>query len=275
MTDQEYFLERFSDIYPFAHCVWRIGEASGQASFGPLQGPLLDLGCGDGTYFNIFVERVGRPLDPATGQPAPLYGLDPQAHEIEKAKRFNLYQQTFVATSSAIPLPDASVAMVFSNSVVEHILDKDGTIKEVARVLRPGGRYLFSVPSEYFESHFRFRRWLERRFGVAVAQAWMNAINRKFKHEWIQSPAQWEQDLKRHGLKLVKVRYTLSPENAATWERYLIPSYLQHVPAKKMGWVPFAGFVRTALRKRLATLTESADLANGGNIVLLAEKSAV
>jgi ubiquinone/menaquinone biosynthesis C-methylase UbiE len=40
----------------------------------------------------------------------------------------------------ALPLPDASVDVVISNCVINLAADKDEVIREVARVLRPGGR---------------------------------------------------------------------------------------------------------------------------------------
>ena len=43
-------------------------------------------------------------------------------------------------TIEAVPLPDASVAVVISNCVIVLSGDKDATFAEIARVLRPGGR---------------------------------------------------------------------------------------------------------------------------------------
>jgi SAM-dependent methyltransferase len=40
-----------------------------------------------------------------------------------------------------IPLPDASVDVVISNCVINLSADKDRVLREVARVLRPGGRF--------------------------------------------------------------------------------------------------------------------------------------
>ncbi len=264
-TPHEFFLERFAKIYPFSHCVWRIPEVVAQASLAPFDGPFFDLGCGDGSYLQIFFERVGRPN-------GDVYGLDPQRKELNKAEKRGVYTKLFHGVSNAIPLPDATVQTAFSNSVVEHIPDKDGSIREIARILRPSGRYLFSAPSQNFATHFRVRAWLEKMFGAAAAQAWVNVINKKFKHHWIQSPEQWTQDLAKHGLVVRAFQYTLTPENAALWERYLIPSFAQHIFAKKFDWVPFAKWSRRALLARLPQLVEPADLPNGGNVVILAEK---
>jgi ubiquinone/menaquinone biosynthesis C-methylase UbiE len=43
-------------------------------------------------------------------------------------------------TIESIPLPDASVDVVISNCVVNLAADKAAVFREIARVLRPGGR---------------------------------------------------------------------------------------------------------------------------------------
>ncbi len=252
MDSVEFFLERFSKIYPFSHCLWRIPEAAAEASFGPLPSPMLDLGCGDGIYLTHFLERLGKPEQ--------VIGLDPQASEIEKAKQSGTYTQTIVGYSNKIPLPDASVSSVFSNSVVEHIQDKPGTIKEVARVLKPGGLYLFSAPTNEFLANPN-AGWI------------IKLANKIFIHIWLQPLEQWKADLEKEGLRIKAYRYTLTPKNAEEWKRYLIPSFIQHAPMKTFGWLPFEKISETALRKRLAQLREGDHLPSGGNLVILAEKS--
>jgi len=42
-----------------------------------------------------------------------------------------------------IPLPDASVDLIMSRSVFEHLTDPDAVYREFARVLRPGGHVVF------------------------------------------------------------------------------------------------------------------------------------
>lgn len=46
-------------------------------------------------------------------------------------------------------IADNSVDLAFSRSVMEHVPDGDAAFREIARVLKPGGRYVFLTPSLY------------------------------------------------------------------------------------------------------------------------------
>jgi Methyltransferase domain len=45
-----------------------------------------------------------------------------------------------------LSFPDGSLDLVLSNDVLEHVAEPDDAIAEIARVLRPGGRLLLSIP---------------------------------------------------------------------------------------------------------------------------------
>ena len=56
---------------------------------------------------------------------------------------------------SDIPVPDASVSLVYSNQVLEHIHpdDVEDRMREVYRILKPGGHYLCRTPNRYSGPH--------------------------------------------------------------------------------------------------------------------------
>lgn len=102
---------------------------------------VLDLGCGAGLDLCLYARQVG-----PTGK---LYGLDLSKPMLDKA-RDNLRQvgvlnvQWLHAAADAIPLPDGSVDLVTANGIFNLSPDKDAVMREVARVLRPGGRTIFA-----------------------------------------------------------------------------------------------------------------------------------
>ena len=62
-------------------------------------------------------------------------------------------------TGIALPFPEASFDLVLSFDVFEHIRDSDAHLREVARVLRPRGRYLVQTPSKWPNTIFETIRW--------------------------------------------------------------------------------------------------------------------
>ena len=102
---------------------------------------LLDLGCGSGLDLCLYADKIT-----ANGK---LYGLDFSQNMLAKARRS--FSQVGVAnveflhaTANAIPLPDNSVDIVTANGIYNLSPDKEAVMREVARVLRPGGRTIFA-----------------------------------------------------------------------------------------------------------------------------------
>jgi arsenite methyltransferase len=90
------------------------------------------------------------------------------------AQKLGLENATFLrADLEALPLPDSTVDWVTSNCVLNHASDKPSVWREIARVLRPGGRFVVSdiyavepVPEEY------------RRDPAAIAECWAGATSK-------------------------------------------------------------------------------------------------
>lgn len=54
-----------------------------------------------------------------------------------------------IGSGEAIPCPDNTFDVVFSDNVLEHLEYPEAVFKEVARVLKPGGRFLFKTPNAW------------------------------------------------------------------------------------------------------------------------------
>jgi ubiquinone/menaquinone biosynthesis C-methylase UbiE len=53
----------------------------------------------------------------------------------------------FASDASALPLADGSVDVVLSLELLEHVPEPAAVLREIARVLKPGGTVILSVPS--------------------------------------------------------------------------------------------------------------------------------
>lgn len=99
---------------------------------------VLEIGCGTGSLL-ILVART---------QPgAELVGLDPDAAALaiaeRKARRAGVSLRLDRGFADELPYPDASFDRVLSSYMFHHLprAVKEGTLREVRRVLRPGGRF--------------------------------------------------------------------------------------------------------------------------------------
>lgn len=94
---------------------------------------VLDVGCGTGRLL-----RQARAYWPA----AQLIGVDPAPGMIAMAQRLTPDATFFAGTAEALPLEDASVDLALSTISFHHWQDQAAGIREIARVLRPGGCFL-------------------------------------------------------------------------------------------------------------------------------------
>jgi SAM-dependent methyltransferase len=93
---------------------------------------VLDLGCGDGQISRVVAESGAR-----------VVGVDPTWNQIRVAHERGGGPAYARSEAAALPFASASFDAAVACLVFEHIDDLDIAVSEVARVLRPGGRFSF------------------------------------------------------------------------------------------------------------------------------------
>ena len=112
---------------------------------------------------------------------------------VHEAASRHCYRYILNASATTLPFSDASFPTVVSNCVIEHIPDLDRTLAEISRILRPGGRFIFGVPSDRFAEFF-LGSTLLRQWGVpGLAAEYGGWFNRHSRHYHSYSPQEWEQ----------------------------------------------------------------------------------
>ena len=110
---------------------------------------VVDVGCGWGGSLRKLLERF---------RPERLVGFDIAPKMVEAAAREAAKLRTaggqrvevMRADSSALPLPDASVDLLFCHQTFHHFVDQDRAIAEFFRVLKPGGKLLFAESTKRY-----------------------------------------------------------------------------------------------------------------------------
>jgi ubiquinone/menaquinone biosynthesis C-methylase UbiE len=112
-------------------------------SLGPIQPgeAVLDIGCGAG--FDVFVAAR------LVGPQGRVVGVDVTLRMVEKAKEHLShlalkYVAFQMGVAEALPFPDKDFEVVISNGVLNLTLNKDKAVKEIYRVLKPGGRLMMA-----------------------------------------------------------------------------------------------------------------------------------
>ena len=135
-----YSAEELSSIPAEANMGLSCGNPTAYAHLRPGE-VVVDLGCGGG--LDIFL------ASPKVGPEGRAIGIDMTPEMIERARR-NAEQGGFsnvefhLSTIDKLPLADNSVDCVISNCVINLAPDKQAVLREIARVLKPGGRLAVS-----------------------------------------------------------------------------------------------------------------------------------
>jgi len=125
---------------------------------------VLDIGCGSG--------RLLRKVHDYWPE-AHLSGVDPAQGMLEVARQLTPEVRFSMGSAEALPLSDASVDLAFSTISFHHWQDQAAGLREVARVLRPGGSFLLAdfilpawfawlLPRARFHSAARVRALFEQ-----------------------------------------------------------------------------------------------------------------
>lgn len=148
---------------------------------------VLDVGCGGGVLAEAFA-----------GVGCQVTGVDPSLPSLEAAAKHAAasglgihYQRAF---AEELPFPDAGFDVVYCCDVLEHVSDLDKVIGEAARVLKPGGYYLYDTINRTLRSKLAMIKvaqdWPGLRFVPADLHDWNSFIK----------PADLHRVLLGHGL---------------------------------------------------------------------------
>ncbi len=134
-------------------------------------------------------------------------GVDPDQRVIEQARQRGIYDQLLAWPAEQAHLPDASMGTVISNSVLEHLPQLDSVLAATARMLRPGGQFIFTVPTHAFSN------WL-----ALPMPGYIIWRNRALYHLNLWPTERWKRHLAQVGLEIEAERTYLDRNFVRAWD---------------------------------------------------------
>ena len=108
----------------------------------------LEIGSGTGTLLRRLRDRG-----------YDVQGVDLSEALIAESRRWHNDLPLQQVAGTALPFGDRTFDIVMSFDVLEHIPDTDAHLREVRRVLKPGGAYLIQTPNKWTNVVFETIRW--------------------------------------------------------------------------------------------------------------------
>jgi len=99
---------------------------------------MLDLSCNDGSVTIEIAKAVGA---------KEVYGVDIDENALKLAAARGIKVFKCDLSRDPIPIDDESVDLVTALEVIEHLVNPDHMLREIRRVLKPGGALLLTTPN--------------------------------------------------------------------------------------------------------------------------------
>lgn len=232
-----------------AHSFWRAQELTlfrRHREF--FSEPVLDLGSGDGIFATL------------AGFPRRGVGIDMDFPSLAAAADSQRGPPPVVSDAGRLPVADRQVASCLSNSVLEHLPDLDRCLDEVARVVRPGGYFVFSVTLGMFTLQLRHLT------GERDAKRWIGM----FGHFQEPDGTELVRKLVERGFS-VEECIDYQPIEATAVYRFLVSPIFQFVE-RRLRFLQTAGF-RRRLAARVSRSISGTPTGKGACCFIVARKN--
>lgn len=112
---------------------------------------VLEVGCGEGAGAQTLLDRFGA---------ASVSAIDLDPRQIRRAQRRLAKEERAevqLGDVTALPVPDASVDAVADFGIIHHVPSWRLAVAEIARVLAPGGQFLFEEVTSHALARLTYR----------------------------------------------------------------------------------------------------------------------
>lgn len=168
---------------------------------------ILDTGCGTGFISRLFIDNGGK-----------VYSVDFSANALNKAREYHKSKLSLLQGDVFIlPFKAHSFHIIVANDLIEHLYDGEEFLREVYRVLKPGGRFIINTDNARYQ---RILGWyvklravlksiesldIKRSYWALIAKPKIFALDEESRHIKIYSPKELRKILLQSGFKVKKI----------------------------------------------------------------------
>jgi len=163
----------------------------------PLLGPpgyWLDAGCGSGTFSRMLAQSGHTVLGVDASEQMLIEATD-NIGDLAGRLSFRL-----IETVESLPFPDESFDGVICLSVLEYLECPDDALKEMSRILKPGGTIIFSVPHGH--SFLRSIQKIYRRLGISQREKSVRYLDYS---RFESTPQEMAQAVRKYGMLVYEI----------------------------------------------------------------------
>lgn len=207
----------------------------------PCEGPILDVGCGDGLFARLAF------------QSDEVWGLDIDANEGRFAQASRAYSQIIIGDIVSARLPAGFFKTCVANCSLEHVPNIGAALRSIHEALAPGGLVYLFVPTDDWARHLGAVQ-LARGLGAEwLARALQSGIDGVFRHHHLYGRETWTTLCEEAGFEVTEASEVGSVASLRAFEAFLTPSLLGLVNKKMTGrwtnlprlraWASFPAYV--------------------------------
>lgn len=167
---------------------------------------VLDFGCGNGAQTVLFADRD-----------CEIVAVDIHQSGLDRLSEYNAENGIrnilpVLYAGQELPFDDNYFDLVISYEVLEHVQNEDLALREIQRVLKPGGEVVFSVPNRawVFETHGANLPLLP--WNRVPFFSWLpKTLHSRWAKARIYNKTQLAALFERHGFKTLQIQYITAP----------------------------------------------------------------
>lgn len=207
---------------------------------------ILDVGCGDGFWWSLL--GSARPK---------VFGIDISKKELSKTNFLSAIETCDISDENSLRVLQnkawpVNFDVVIGNCSLEHVLQLDAALHNIAKLTAQGGYFLLFVPTQTWamqgKSLFFLSKYLPR-----IAMTISGALNGFFQHWHLMTDKSWCAVLEKQGFTVEKIIYMGNKKSEFLFRLFLPSAYFSYLFKTITGLGYFNPFIPKWVSRQLVS----------------------